>query len=124
MKRRAFGIPANHKPHKRVTKKRLEKDIEKTLGLKIKKLGGHYIKLSPEYHKGISDRLVLIFGEVLFVELKREGITTPSIHQRKFGDLIVPTTAHFCIVSGNIGVNAFIAELKKKDFANFPELFS
>jgi hypothetical protein len=50
-----------------------EKDIEKKLGVGVKKLGGWTLKLLPTFVSGLPDRLVLYKGRAIFVELKSSG---------------------------------------------------
>lgn len=48
----------------------LEKEIEAKLGREIKKLGGLYYKFTSPNMPGVPDRIVIIGGRVIFLELK------------------------------------------------------
>lgn len=49
----------------------MEKSIERRLTNKVKRVNGLCLKLTG--YKGIPDRMVLVKGKVVFVELKDEG---------------------------------------------------
>lgn len=58
----------------------IESAIEKSLKKYCQKLGLPYIKLDASLYKGIPDRMVILPGAVLFIELKtKEGRL--SFHQ-------------------------------------------
>lgn len=51
-----------------------ESSIEKAVGLKVKRLGGLSVKLSPAGLSGLPDRLMLLpGGKMCFVEFKKKG---------------------------------------------------
>jgi hypothetical protein len=47
--------------------------IERYLVAQVKKAGGKALKMVPTYDNGIPDRLVLLHGKTIFVELKAPG---------------------------------------------------
>lgn len=49
----------------------LESTLEKNMRLAVQALGGFCIKLNPAWNIGIPDRLCVIPGRVIFVELKK-----------------------------------------------------
>lgn len=51
----------------------LEKDIERYLVDKIKQAGGHTYKFVSPGHRGVPDRICILFNRLFFVEVKREG---------------------------------------------------
>lgn len=51
----------------------MEKELERWLGQKLKKLGCIYMKFVSPGHDGVPDRIIVMpGGDVLFVELKSE----------------------------------------------------
>lgn len=50
-----------------------EKSIEMYLKSEIEKLGGKAFKFSSPGNNGVPDRIILLAGEVRFVELKKPG---------------------------------------------------
>lgn len=49
----------------------LERDAEKLLRDEVKKLGGKSYKFISPGNSGVPDRIVLLFGRVFFIELKK-----------------------------------------------------
>ena len=58
-----------------------EKVVEQTLCKKVKMLGGLCLKWPASANAGVPDRIVIIDGQVIFVELKREGGKLSPIQQ-------------------------------------------
>lgn len=48
-----------------------EKKVEDFLDEEVERRGGFTVKLNPKGYKGIPDRLVVLPGRIMFVELKR-----------------------------------------------------
>lgn len=59
-----------------------ESAIEQYLDERVTALGGFTVKLNPKGYKGIQDRLVVLPGEIMVVELKRPrgGVTAELQH--------------------------------------------
>ena len=59
-----------------------EKSIEQYLDDEVCALGGFTVKLNPKGYKGLQDRLVVLPGEIMVVELKRPrgGVTAELQH--------------------------------------------
>ena len=68
-----------------VKKKVLEKDVEKYLYKRMKKLGGECYKWSSSNVRFVSDRIcVFPTGEIWFIELKKDSKSKLSPGQSKF----------------------------------------
>ena len=86
----------------------LEKDSEAKLRKGVLKRGGQCYKFSAINRKGVSDRIVLLYGMVVFVEMKREKITTLSRKQVIFKNEVYAQDCYFYTVSGDNGVVEFL----------------
>ena len=91
----------------------LEKDVEKRLHRKIKSIGGQSWKFVSINNRGVSDRIVLISGRCIFVELKRDGGKMSPL-QKTFRDKVVANGGEFALVEGFDGVDRFVAKLKEE----------
>ena len=92
----------------------LEKDVEARFHRKIKAIGGMSWKFSSMNRKGVSDRIVLYHGRVIFVEMKRtKGKMSPM--QKVFETQVMDNNGEFACVYGNVGTDAFIVELRRGD---------
>lgn len=49
----------------------VEAEIEKFLVAEVERRGGFTLKLDPKNYKGVPDRLVVLPGRIIFLELKR-----------------------------------------------------
>lgn len=88
----------------------LEKVSEARLTKGIKLAGGISWKFVSTSNRGVSDRVVLFYGRVIFVEMKRKGRDlTPK--QRKFRQFVIDNCGEFATVVGHDGVDLFIQEL-------------
>ncbi len=88
----------------------LEKESEKRLIRKVRTAGGVSWKFVSPNNRGVSDRIVLFFGRVIFVEMKREGNDlTPK--QRQFRQRVIDNCGEFATVVGHDGVDKFVQEL-------------
>lgn len=91
----------------------LEKDVEKRFTRKIKTAGGHSWKFASDNTRGVSDRVVIFHGRVIFVELKRvKGKMSPL--QIVFQKKVLDNDGEFCCLYGNEGVDKFISYLKNQ----------
>jgi len=65
-------------------RRKLEREIERELGVYCKKQGWLYYKFRSPSNSGVADRIVVTEkGRVIFLELKREG-NKPTTLQAKF----------------------------------------
>ena len=60
----------------------MEKDIEKYLKHKIDAMHGLYLKFVSPGHAGVPDRIILIDGRIVFVELKASEKLRPRPQQQ------------------------------------------
>jgi len=95
-------------PPKKNKKAPLEKDAEAYLRKEIMKRGGLAYKFSSMQRKGVSDRIVFIYGMVFFVEMKREGVVELSPTQVTFFKEVNAQKGYVCVVSGHDGVDEFL----------------
>jgi len=66
----------------------LEKQIEKRLINKAKKLGGLALKFTSPGKNGMPDRIILLpGGQIVFVELKAPGKKLKPLQQKRFRQL-------------------------------------
>ena len=91
----------------------LEKDVEQRLHRKVKSIGGQSWKFVSINNRGVSDRIVLIAGRCVFVELKRTGGKLSPL-QKTFRDKVVANGGEFALVEGFDGVDRFVEKLKKE----------
>lgn len=90
-----------------------EKDIEKRLVNGVKFLGGRCYKWVSPGNSGVPDRIVLLNGETIFVELKREeGVVSP-IQERQI-QRIARTGNQVEVIFGESGVESFLRRLAKR----------
>ena len=87
-----------------------ENKVEVYLDREIRKLGGITRKWTG--HAGIPDRIVLIDGTVVFVEVKTVDGRLSSVQKREH-ERLEGHGANVAIVYGNHGVDEFIYALKK-----------
>ena len=87
-----------------------ENKVEVYLDQEIRKLGGITRKWTG--HPGIPDRIVIIKGRVVFVEVKTVDGRSSSVQKREHARL-EENGANVAIVYGNHGVDEFIYALKK-----------
>ena len=102
---------------KRKKKIPLEKASEAKLKKAIAKIGGISYKFSSMQRKGVSDQIVIIYGRVFFIEMKREGKTKLSPNQVMFFEQMNIHEADRAVVSGNQGVIEFMAWLSEHEQA-------
>lgn len=105
-------------------KKKLEKDSEKLLREEIKKLGGLCYKFISPGNAGVPDRIIILYGWVFFVEMKRtKGVLDP--HQKNQIQKLKSRDQLVTVVYGDSGVRNFIKYLQSHDYidADVPEEF-
>jgi len=95
------------------TKQPLEKQVEARLSNKIKTIGGHTWKFASPNSRGVSDRIVIINGRVIFVEVKRDGGKMTPL-QEKFRRTVLDNRGEFTCVTGYTGVDNFVDNLLKQ----------
>lgn len=89
-----------------------EKDIEKHFNRGVKKLGGLTFKFTSPNVNGVPDRIVVIQGQVYFVELKTDdGILSP-IQIRRI-EVLQNHGANAVALYGRWGVDMFLEERKR-----------
>lgn len=90
-----------------------EKDIEKRLVNGVKSLGGRCYKWVSPGNVGVPDRIVLLNGETIYVELKRDGGIVSPIQERQI-QRIAKTGNRVEVVFGETGVENFLRRLAKR----------
>ena len=77
----------------------LEKKIETTLLMMIKKRGGLCLKFTSPGHDGVPDRLCILDGRVAFVELKAPDGKPRALQKARAGQLRSVGARVYCINS-------------------------
>lgn len=88
----------------------LEKHIENYLRKQIKGLGGQCLKMSPAYDNGVPDRLVVLNGRHVFVELKAPN-QKPRKLQVKFMEQLEASGAECVVLDSKLAVDNFVKKL-------------
>lgn len=87
-----------------------EASLEKLLVDRIKKAGGLCIKLPAAHTRGLPDRLVLISGIVIFVELKVDkGVL--SLHQKHYIRILSGMGFRCEVIYGRMELVKFLEDL-------------
>lgn len=89
----------------------LEKHVEARLVDRVRSAGGVSWKFVSINNRGVSDRIVLMDGRVIFVELKRDGGKLSPL-QRLFRDKVLDNGGEFALVEGMGGVDRFVKKLR------------
>ncbi len=89
----------------------VEKNIEKLLVDGVKKLGGMCLKFVSPSTAGVPDRLIIIDGKVIFVELKTEVGRLSKIQKYVVGEM-QKRGADVRVVKGLGEVKALLAEIE------------
>lgn len=89
----------------------LEAEVEKRLVIGVRKLGGEAYKFVSPGHAGVPDRIVVIDGRVVFVELKAEGGRVRPAQKRQIFSL-TKHGADVRVLKGPDEVDMFLEELK------------
>lgn len=91
----------------------IEKDIERWLGIQLKKLGCIYMKFVSPGNDGVPDRIVVLpGGSVIFVELKdKKGVLMANqriqvARLRKQGALVF-------VITGMLEANLFVNDIER-----------
>ena len=99
-------------PSIRIPKKPpLEKEVEARLRTRIKAAGGVSWKFVSPNNRGVSDRVALINGRTIYIEVKRDGEKMTAL-QKVFMHKVLDNGGEFALVEGMSGVDDFIATIK------------
>lgn len=91
----------------------LESEIERRLGMEIKRLGGLYYKFTSPNLPGVPDRIVIMpGGRIIFVELKTETGRLANIQKWVISEMQA-RGADVRVIKGWPEAQAFLAELKQ-----------
>lgn len=97
---------------KKSKKSPLEKKVEERLRVKVKAMGGYSWKFVSPNNRGVSDRVVIYKGRVIFVEVKRDKGKMTAL-QQTFRERVFSHGGEFTCVYGFDGVDGFIEKLKE-----------
>ena len=89
----------------------LEKDVEKRLVSRVRAAGGVSWKFVSPNNRGVSDRIVLIDGRTIYVEVKRDGGKMTPL-QVQFMQKILDNGGEHALVEGMGGVDKFAKKIK------------
>lgn len=92
----------------------LEKEVEKRFHRKLCAIGAFTWKFASENTRGVSDRIVLYHGRVIFVELKRTKGKMTDL-QVSFQGKVLDHEGEFACVYGYAGTDEFIKQLQAGD---------
>ena len=91
----------------------LEKRIEGYLRAQVAFNGGICYKWQSPQNNGVPDRIVMIYKQVWFVELKRPNGSREKL-QVIVGNIIQQYTSNYCVLSTLEEVDSFIKTVKEK----------
>lgn len=83
--------------------------LEQQLSRAVKKAGGYCIKLPAAWYIGIPDRMLLLPGRVIFVELKTDK-GRASLAQKNWGSRLTKLGLTYLIIHGRDQLERFISE--------------
>lgn len=91
--------------------KKLESSVENFLKDEVALRGGICVKLNPAWYTGIPDRLVIVYGVPVFVELKRPkgGVISPM--QAWWGRMLGKQSQRHCFVKSKDEVLSLLSSL-------------
>ena len=89
----------------------LEKDVEARLRDRIKAAGGVSWKFVSPNNRGVSDRVALINGRTIYIEVKRDGGKMSAL-QKSFAEKITINGGEYALVEGMQGVDDFIKTIR------------
>lgn len=92
----------------------LEKDIEKYLKIKIEALDGKCLKWVCPQVSGVPDRIVLLYGKIYFVELKRSEIGAWAKLQINFAKWLTSNGFNYSLIQSKAEVDFFISRIKNE----------
>lgn len=93
----------------------MEKDVERWVGEKVKEMGGLWLKFVSPGHTGVPDRLLILHGTTLYVEMKDDNGRLSSI-QKATLQTIAKQDVGVHVVYGRKGAEKFIQALKDHPF--------
>lgn len=88
----------------------LEKEVEQFLMRQVHKLGGRCYKWSSQSNRGVCDRIVLLNGQIWFIELKSPKGRLSSL-QVMFGQIITQYTSNYRVIYSKRQVMELIDEI-------------
>ena len=89
---------------------RLESEVESRFHLRAKKFGFHTWKFKSPNNRGVSDRILISNGRVIFIEMKRSfGEMTPK--QQLFRTKVMDFGGEVVCIYGDEGVDVFLEKL-------------
>ena len=91
----------------------LEKEVEARLRDRIKAAGGASWKFVSPNNRGVSDRIALIQGRTIYIEVKRDGGKLSTL-QRSFMEKVLDNGGEYALVEGMQGVDDFIKTIKRE----------
>jgi hypothetical protein len=86
----------------------LEKQVEQYLTNRVKKVGGYSYKWSSPANRGVPDRVVFVYGEVWFIEVKRPGGKLTPL-QIALGSIILKFTKNYAVLHSKEEVKAWLS---------------
>lgn len=89
----------------------LEKTTEAWLGRKLREVGGLWMKFTSPGHSGVPDRILVLRGHTVYVEMKREKGKVSPIQKATF-DLMVKAGVSIHVVYGKNGAQDFLNDIK------------
>ena len=89
----------------------LEKEVEARLRDRIKAAGGVSWKFVSPNNRGVSDRVALINGRTIYIEVKRDGGKMSAL-QKAFMQKVLDNGGEFALVEGMGGVDDFVKKIK------------
>lgn len=90
----------------------LEKDVERWLGQEVRKLGGLWFKFTSPGRTGVPDRILMLWGRVVFVEMKTEKGVLSAIQKATIMQMIDVGGVHVHVIYGRAGAEKFLADLR------------
>ena len=90
----------------------LEKDVERWLGQEVRKLGGLWFKFTSPGRTGVPDRILILQGQVIFVEMKTAKGTLSAIQKATIRQIVKDGGVPVHVVYGRAGAEKFLADLR------------
>lgn len=90
----------------------LEKNVEAWLGQEVRKLGGLWFKFTSPGRTGVPDRILILQGQVIFVEMKTEKGVLSAIQKATIMQMIDVGGVSVHVVYGRAGAEGFLADLR------------
>ena len=89
----------------------LEKNVEAWLGQEVRKLGGLWYKFTSPGRSGVPDRILILQGQVIFVEMKTEKGVLSAIQKATIQQMVNDGEVPVHVVYGRAGAEKFLADL-------------